>query len=98
MSNPPLSLESHVVINPGRLSADVAEEKVIFDATEGMYYGLSGVGGRVWELLSETRTVAEILDTLLVEYEVDRPRCETDLLNLLGTLLEKGLIQVTKAG
>jgi hypothetical protein len=38
--------------------------------------------------------VAELRDLLLEEYEVDQKRCETDLLALLGTMRDEGLIVV----
>jgi hypothetical protein len=37
-----------------------------------MHYGLEEVGARIWELIAEPRTVGEICDTLLDEYESSR--------------------------
>jgi hypothetical protein len=52
------------------------------------------VGARVWHLLQEPRTVQDIRETLLMEYEVERDRCERDLLALLQELVAAGLIEV----
>jgi len=59
-----------------------------------MYYGLNAVGARVWELVQEPKTVTEIRDTLLSEYEVEPNRCEQDLLALLQELAGKGLVKI----
>jgi hypothetical protein len=38
--------------------------------------------------------VSKIVDAMVARYEVDRARCERDLLNLLAQLDERGLIQI----
>jgi hypothetical protein len=59
-----------------------------------VYYGLDAVGARIWSLIQEPRTVNEIRDILLEEYEVEPERCERDLLALLQKLADEGLIEV----
>lgn len=61
-----------------------------------MYYGLSDTGVRVWELLQAPRTVEAILEALVTEYEVERPRAEADLHTLLADLQSRGLIAITQ--
>jgi predicted transcriptional regulator len=55
---------------------------------------LGAVGARIWTLLQEPRTVGEIRDILIDEYEVELERCERDLLTLLQRLADKGLLEV----
>jgi hypothetical protein len=62
----------------------------------GVYYGLDPVGARIWNLIQQPRTVSEVLQILLREYEVDAERCERDLLELLQRLAAEGLIEVTE--
>jgi hypothetical protein len=38
--------------------------------------------------------VSELRDAILKEYEVERHRCEADIMGLLQDLLENGLIEV----
>lgn len=92
--NPLVSKHSTVVAVKDRVSADLAGEAVILNLKSGVYYGLNAVGGRVWQLLQEPRTVAAIRDTLLEEYEVDRDSCDRDLLALLQELATAELIEV----
>lgn len=89
-----VSEHSTVVAVKDQVSADLAGEAVILNLKSGVYYGLNEVGGRVWQLLQEPRTVAAIRDTLLEEYEVDRDLCDRDLLAVLQELATAELIEV----
>jgi hypothetical protein len=59
-----------------------------------VYYGMNPVGARVWNLLKQPKSVTELRDALLEEYEVDEARCGDDLLALLETMRSEGLIEV----
>jgi hypothetical protein len=52
------------------------------------------VGATVWNFIQTPKTVEEILDLILQEYEVDSAQCEQDLLVLLEELLASDLIEV----
>ena len=52
----------------------------------------NGVGTRIWELADGSRTLNDIVDCLLDEYDVDRPTCETDLRSFMDSLEGDGLI------
>jgi hypothetical protein len=82
----------------GHLYADLADELAILDSRSGVYYGLDPVGARIWCLLTDWKTCAEIRDTLLTEYDVGRSRLESDLGNLLDELSSKGLIEIVPPG
>ena len=75
-------------------SSDLGGEVAILDLKAGVYYGLDAVGARIWSLIQEPRTVNEIRDILLEEYEVEPERCERDLLVLLQRLADEGIIEV----
>lgn len=89
-----VSGRSTVVGAKDQVSCDLAGEAAILNLESGVYYGLDAVGARVWHLLQEPRTVQDIRETLLMEYEVERDRCERDLLALLQELVAAGLIEV----
>ena len=46
------------------------------------------------DLIQELRTVGEIRDTLLSEYDVEPDRCERDLLELIANMAAAGLVDV----
>jgi coenzyme PQQ synthesis protein D (PqqD) len=77
-----------------QVSCTLAGESVILNLSRGMYYSLDPVGARVWALIQEPRTLAELRDTLSNEYDVDVDDLETDLRDLLRELDAYGLIDV----
>ncbi len=89
-----LSVNSSVTASKDQVSTDLGDEVAILHLKAGIYYGLDGVGARVWSLIREARAVREIRDVLVSEYEVDPDRCESDLITLLQRLADEGLIEV----
>jgi hypothetical protein len=74
------------------MARTVGDETVILDLASGTYFGLDPVGARIWALMGERKTLAEICATMLEEYEVEREQLETDVLRLSGELVERGLV------
>jgi len=89
-----VSGSSTVVAPKDQVSSDLGGEVAILDLKAGVYYGLDAVGARIWSLIQEPRTVNEIRDILLEEYDVEPERCERDLLVLLRRLADEGLVEV----
>jgi hypothetical protein len=76
------------------LFQEVSGEMVLLDLASENYFGLDELGARIWGLLNEGKDVSQILELLLQEYEVDRKTLEEDVEELLGNLLEAGLIKM----
>jgi coenzyme PQQ synthesis protein D (PqqD) len=91
----PLTELSRVVVAKNLVSRDLAGEIVILNLQNGVYYGINPVGARVWNLVQELRTFAEVRDTLLEEYDVEAGCLEADLRLLLAQLAEGGLVEIT---
>jgi len=89
-----LSVHSIVVATSEQVSCPLGEESAILNLKSSMYYGMNPVGTRIWTLLKEPRSVEQLRDTLLNEYQVDAALCERDLLDLLGKMKSEGLIEV----
>ncbi|MFC1889581.1 PqqD family protein, partial [Thermodesulfobacteriota bacterium] len=68
-------------------------ESVILNFQDGTYYGLDPVGALVWKLVQEPRTVAEIQEALLAEFDVERLQCEKDLQAFLLELWGRKLVK-----
>ncbi|HKD62988.1 MAG TPA: PqqD family peptide modification chaperone [Candidatus Acidoferrales bacterium] len=77
-----------------QVSCPLGEEAAILNLKNTVYYGLDSVGARVWTLLQQPRSIGELRDTLLSEYEVETGQCEQDLLALLESMRNEGLIEV----
>ena len=90
-----LSDQSRIVVTKEQVSCDLAGEAAILNLRNGVYYGLDPVGARIWNLVQEPKTFAELRDAVLGEYEVSATHLESDLRELLGQLAEQGLIEIT---
>ena len=75
----------------------IPNETVILDPTSGRYFGLDGVGARVWEMLQSLTSLRSMVATITAEYDVDAATCERDLRTLLAELDAKGLVVVGDA-
>ena len=78
-----------------QVSCELEGEAAILNLASGAYHGLDRVGLTVWNMLARPIAVSEIVDTMIGQYDVDRARCERDLLTLLTKLDERGLIQIS---
>ena len=85
---------STIVVNQDVVSCDLVDEAALLNLKTGIYYGLDPVGARIWKLIQTPRQLNEILETLLNEYEVEKTRCQNDLIELLEQLSEKELITI----
>lgn len=85
---------SIVVAAKDQVYSKLAGEAVILNLKAGIYYGLDEVGTRIWELIQGPRTITEVRDAVLEEYDVDPGRCESDLVAILQNLKSEGIIEV----
>ena len=90
-----MELSDRFAINPNVAVRQVGEETVILDLTSGTYLGLDPVGARIWQLMGEGKTLAEICSVMLDEYEVSRADLERDTMNVVEELLAQELISAS---
>ena len=90
-----ITLETLVQATQEQVSCDVEPDVIILSLKNGEYYGLNEVGAKIWSLVQEPRSVADIRDAIQQEYpEVDPEECTKDLLDLLEDLAAVSLIEV----
>ncbi len=89
-----VSIDSIVTVTQLQVFCEVNGETVILHFGSGNYFGLNDVGTLVWNLIQQPRSVGELRDAIQQEYQVDFDLCERDLINLVGELRERGLIEV----
>ncbi len=87
-----MKLSDKVTIPAQVMARQVGEETVILDLVGGSYFGLDPVGARIWQLMAEGKTLAEVCEAMLSLYEVSREDIERDVLGLAKDLSEKQLI------
>ena len=89
-----ISESSVISVTKEAVHCDVEDEVVILGLKDGVYYGLNPVGAFIWNFIQDPKTVVEIRDAVLEEYDVSGEVCENDLVELFTELLDKGLIEV----
>jgi len=87
-----MRLSDRVNIPMQVMARQVGDETVILDLASGTYYGLDPVGARIWQLIAQGRTLAQVCEAMLAEYEVTAADIERDLMALVQTLLDKNLL------
>ncbi|WP_431800732.1 lasso peptide biosynthesis PqqD family chaperone [Halobacillus andaensis] len=78
----------------GNIVSDMGNEKVMLSVENGKYYNLGEMGGVIWELIESPVTIAEVVESLLAQYEVGRAECEEQVTAFINKLSEEGLIEV----
>ena len=73
------------------VSRDIAGETILVPIRNNVgdlesIYTLNETAARVWSLLDGQRTVREIRDAIVAEYEVEQEEAEQDVLELLAQL------------
>lgn len=76
------------------VSADMDGERVMMSLEQGAYFGLGGIGGTIWDLLSEPRSIADLEAQVMAEYDVDAETCRADVAAFLADLERNGLVRV----
>lgn len=90
-----LSRSSKIVVSKDVVSCDLGGETAMLDMKEGIYYGLNEMGTIIWEYIQEPITIQEIVDKILVEYEVDEETCFRDLVELVEAMSKNGLVKIS---
>ncbi len=92
-----LTLDTTLHVPAHVLYTTVEQDAVLLNTRTNKYYSLNEVGARFWNLLAEGKTLREVYQALLGEFEVEAPRLEQDLLELVERLLKSGLVEITEA-
>ncbi|MGO4529376.1 lasso peptide biosynthesis PqqD family chaperone [Paenibacillus sp. 2TAF8] len=92
----PIHAKDVVTRKEGNLVSDMGGEKVMMSISSGKYYNLGSTGGRIWEMITEQRTLDELIETLASEYNVDPDQCREQVVPFLEHLLREGLIDISR--
>ena len=87
-----MNLSDKISIPAQVVARQMGKETVILDLVSGTYFGLDSIGARIWQLMGEGKTLAEICEAMFAEYEVSREAIERDVLDLAKDLCAKQLI------
>jgi len=90
-----LGLNSIVQRRNEVIAANAGTDLVMVSVESGSYFSVSEVGRAIWEQLETPHTVAELVDHLHTNYEIDRASCEEQTLSFLQTLANEQLLTIS---
>jgi coenzyme PQQ synthesis protein D (PqqD) len=97
MSSTAFTPDAIAVASEQQLSTKLSGEVVILGLRDTVYYGLREVGTRVWDLLQSPRSIRQIVEQIVAEYDVSEQTATADVCGLLGELHERGLVTIESA-
>lgn len=74
------------------LAAPVGDELAMMSVDLGSYFVLSPVAARIWTLLESSTLVGDLIASLIDEFEVDPAVCRSEVLEVLDTMKDYGLL------
>lgn len=69
-------------------------ESVLLNLQTERYFGLDETGTRMWQLVTAAPNIESAYQDLLAEYDVEPELLRSNLNDLLGQLVEHGLLEV----
>ena len=87
-----MDLDTQLTIPPHVLSRLVGEETVLLNLESGIYFGLDGVGKFIWDSVSDGKSLAETVGSIVAEYKIGEDQATTDVVDFTATLVERGLL------
>ena len=72
-------------------------ESVLLNLETEQYFGLDETGTRMWQLVTDSPNIDTAYQGLLAEFDVEPELLRSNLTELLGQLVENGLLQVLPA-
>ena len=85
-----------IVASKEVLSREIRGETVLLDLKTEHYFGLAGIGSRIWQLLASGTSLPDMRVILAAEYDVSEETLAEDLERFVGDLVEAGLVTTDK--
>jgi len=89
-----LKVERKIVRKEDVLASEMDGELVMMSVTQGKYFSIGQSGVAIWRLLDQERTVTEIIQLLIEQYEVDEETCRKEVTRFVELLIQKELVEV----
>ena len=87
-----MNFQKRVRVAPDVLFRAFNDEAILLNLKTETYFELDDVGTSMWQQVTGSGTLQEAYDALLHQYEVEPARLREDMVDLLGQLLENGLL------
>lgn len=90
-----IALTSAVRASPQQVSCNVADEAVLLSMRDGEYYGLNEVAACIWKHIQEPRTLLEVREALLAEYDdIEASECELAIVAFITEMISLQLVDL----
>jgi hypothetical protein len=74
------------------IDGELDDNQVMMHLEKGKYFGLNPVGKRIWELIEEPKSLREIINSLLSEFEVTEEQCAQEVQAFLDKTIQYGIV------
>ncbi|MFZ2063751.1 MAG: PqqD family protein [Candidatus Binatus sp.] len=75
---------------------ELSGEVVMLDLASQQYFGLTGTGSEMWQLIVEHGSSNSVIDRMLARYDVDPARLRADFDQLVNQLAAKGMLRISR--
>lgn len=82
--------------NPETIATEIDGEVVLMSLVTGRTFGLDKRGSRIWALIEQPRSLEQVVEELLLIYDVTPDQCEADVVEFARKLVEAQLAAVTE--
>ncbi len=89
-----LEITTNITRHPDMLSAEIGGEAVMMSIENGAYFGLNPIATRIWDLIEQPKTIAELIQTITDEYDVSAEQAADDVQEFVAEMIERGIAQV----
>lgn len=76
------------------LSSRMDQEIVMMHPENGKYFSLNPIATRIWELLITPKTIDDVVNNLLSEFDVEPQICKNETKEFIEKLIEKNIIEI----
>jgi hypothetical protein len=87
-----------IIATKDAISCDLNGEAVIMHLPTETYFGLDPTGAVIWNLVQQGRTLDDICERLMSEYDVPREQCLEEVGRLIDEMQRNGLVEVIAHG
>jgi hypothetical protein len=88
-----LQLSTVVKRSTQQVACNLNDEVALLQLDSALYFGLRGVGAQIWSSLEQPRSIADICNDVVREFDVTPADCRDDVIKFLASLQEAGLIE-----
>ncbi len=87
-------MEERYMLDPELLYSKIGNEIVLLTVESGKYFKIDEIGSLIWEYIKKPKSISEIKDYLIQDYNVTEDQCVADISSFLDKLISDNLLKV----